>query len=256
MRRIASSLNKLRDDRSLLRFCCGVASTIVETPRARQPLNFGREAPYTACACVFLRRRRSPPPRRRRARSQTATRLAPRSRASRRGPRGRGAPRAWPSGIYVGALSGPIGFGSKLCRSALRRVARRMRANSCTVGPRPRARQILRHWRRTGGYIWVRARKCGGQLEARFHFACVRHSGGGAASGLDQGLVTAYSAARRSHVFIARSHVAQCGRDGIVWLCFWPRGDPRASARNPSSRCAGVAGMTLPDLTRTFFFVF
>ena len=245
MRRIASSLNRLRDDRSLLCFCCGVASTIVEIPRARQPLNFGREAPYTACACVFLRRRRSPPPRRRRARSQTATRLAPRSRASRRGPRGRGAPRAWPSGIYVGALSGPIGFGSKLCRSALRRVARRMRANSCTVGPRPRARQILRHWRRTGGYIWVRARKCGGQLEARFHFACVRHSGGGAASGLDQGLVTAYSAARRSHVFIARSHVAQCGRDGIVWLCFWPRGDPRASARNPSSRCAGVLGMAL-----------
>ena len=170
--------------------------------------------------CVFLRRRRSPPPRRRRARSQTATRLAPRSRASRRGPRGRGAPRAWPSGIYVGALSGPIGFGSKLCRSALRRVARRMRANSCTVGPRPRARQILRRRRRTGGYIWVRARKCGGQLEARFHFACVRHSGGGAASGLDQGLVTAYSAARRSHVFIARSHVAQCGRDGIVWRAF------------------------------------
>ena len=37
MRRIASSLNKLRDDRSLLRFCCGVTGTIVETPRARQP---------------------------------------------------------------------------------------------------------------------------------------------------------------------------------------------------------------------------
>ena len=156
-------------------------------------------------------------------------------------------------GHLCGALSGPIGFGSKLCRSALRRVARRMRANSCTVGPRPRARQILRHWRRTGGYIWVRARKCGGQLEARFHFACVRHSGGGAASGLDQGLVTAYSAARRSHVFIARSHVAQCGRDGIVWLCFWPRGDPRASARNPSSRCAGVAGMTLLSSNSSFF---
>ena len=37
MRRIASSLNKLRDDRSLLCFCCGVTGTIVEIPRARQP---------------------------------------------------------------------------------------------------------------------------------------------------------------------------------------------------------------------------
>ena len=136
-------------------------------------------------------------------------------------------------GHLCGALGGPIGFGSKLCRSALRRVARRMRANSCTVGPRPRARQILRHWRRTGGYIWVRARKCGGQLEARFHFACVRHSGGGAASGLDQGLVTAYSAARRSHVFIACSHVAQCDRDGIVWLCFLASRRPLARAPGP-----------------------
>ena len=37
MRRIASSLNKLRDDRSLLCFCCGVASTSAWRPRARQP---------------------------------------------------------------------------------------------------------------------------------------------------------------------------------------------------------------------------
>ena len=164
------------------------------------------------------------------------------------------------AGVAVGHLCGRFERANRIWLQALQISSPPRRAphacEFCTVGPRPRARQILRHWRRTGGYIWVRARKCGGQLEARFHFACVRHSGGGAASGLDQGLVTAYSAARRSHVFIARSHVAQCGRDGIVWLCFWPRGDPRASARNPSSRCAGVAGMTLPDLTRTFFFVF
>ena len=45
---------------------------------------------------------------RRRARwaSQTATRLAPRSRAPRRRPRGRGAPWAWPSGIYVALCAG------------------------------------------------------------------------------------------------------------------------------------------------------
>ena len=50
MRRIASSLNKLRDDRSLLRFCCGVTGTIVEIPRARQPRRQRR------ASCRVLRR--------------------------------------------------------------------------------------------------------------------------------------------------------------------------------------------------------
>ena len=50
MRRIASSLNKLRDDRSLLFFCCGVTGTIVEIPRARQPRRQRR------ASCRVLRR--------------------------------------------------------------------------------------------------------------------------------------------------------------------------------------------------------
>ena len=56
-------------------------------------------------------------------------------------------------GHLCGALRGPIGFGSKLCRSALRRVASRTRAISSTVGLGPHAQHILRRWRRTGGYI-------------------------------------------------------------------------------------------------------
>ena len=94
-------------------------------------------------------------------------------------------------GHLCGALSGPIGFGSKLCRSALRRVARRMRANSCTVGPRPRPRQFLRRWRRTGGYIWVRAQGTAAVPRPAALTRCFRHRGGRTASALHHGLVTA-----------------------------------------------------------------
>ena len=56
-------------------------------------------------------------------------------------------------GHLCGRFARPIGFASKLCRSALRRVASRTRAISSTIGLGPHAQHILRRWRRTGGYI-------------------------------------------------------------------------------------------------------
>ena len=84
MRRIASSLNKLRDDRSLLCFCCGVASTSAWRPRARQP----RRQRLANCRVRLLsrpraRRKSRAARRNRRTRTQRAKTAATRRRVCR-----------------------------------------------------------------------------------------------------------------------------------------------------------------------------
>ena len=210
-------------------------------------------------SCVFIsRRRRLRPPPRRRARwvSQTATRLAPRSRASRRRSRGREAPRAWPSGIYVGALRGPIRCASKLCRSALspRRAPQACEfVHGWSEAARAANFETLAAYGRL--YLNARARRDAstrGRRPDPLLSPSWRPHGVGAAPWACH---SAYRTARKSYVLL----LEQRRQMRPLWQAcgceFWPRGGPSRGRQDPSSRRAGVAGMTLLKLESVFFLV-